>query len=80
MDENFWILFNSCTGLKKGFWDFHASGENRDNSMLPDFHNFRVVLIIVLLIIPILMKIESWNFVHVVDMFIFYKIKIVLNQ
>ena len=50
-------------------------GKNRDNSMLPDFYNFRVVLFIVLQITPILMKIESWNFLHVVDIFIFYKMK-----
>ena len=47
--------------------------KNRDNSMLPDFHNSRVVLIIVLQITPILMKIKSWNFLHVVDIFILYK-------
>ena len=50
-------------------------GKNRDNSMLPDFHNFRVVLFIVLQIISILIKLESWNLLHVVDIFIFYKMK-----
>ncbi len=55
-------------------------GENRDNSMLPDFPNFRVVLIIVLQITPILMKIKSWNFLHVLDIFIFYKMEKSLNQ
>ena len=46
---------------KKNFGVSAPLGENRDNSMLADFHNFRVVLIIVLQITPILMKIESWK-------------------
>ena len=49
--------------------------KNIGNSMLPDFHNFRVVLIIVSKITHILRKIESWNLLHVVDILFFYKMK-----
>ena len=55
--------FGFCsTDVQDSKNDFGMSvprGKNRDNSMLPDFHNFRVVLIIVLQITPILIKIES---------------------
>ena len=37
-------------------------GKNRDNIMLPDLRNFRVVFIIVLQITPIIMKIKEVNF------------------
>ena len=42
-------------------------GKNKDSSMSPDFHNFRVVLIMVLQIIPNLIRLEIWDFfLHIV--------------
>ena len=42
---------------KKYFGMSVPPGKNRNNSMLPDFHKFKVVLAIVLQITPLLIKI-----------------------
>ena len=50
-------------------------GKNRDNGMLPDFQNFRVVLISILHITQNLITIKICSFLQVVDIFILYKLK-----
>ena len=55
-------------------------GKNRDNGMLPDFQNFRVVLISFFQITQNLKTLKICGFMQVVDIFILHKLKKSLNQ
>ena len=50
-------------------------GKKWDNGMLPDFQNFRVILISFLHITQNLITIEIHSFLQVVDIFILHKLK-----
>ena len=50
-------------------------GKKWDNGMLPDFRNFRVVLISFFQITQNLKTLEMWGFMQVVDIFILHKLK-----
>ena len=58
----------------------HPRGKKWDNGMLPDFRNFRVVLISFFQITQNLKTLDICGFLQVVDIFILYKLKKSLNQ